>query len=785
MSVGPRRLGKYELSERLGSGGMAEVWKAFDVQLERYVAIKFLHANLQSDPDFMKRFVREAQVMASLHHPNIVRIHDFETFQPEMGNISAYMVMNYVQGQPLSDYLRNTSRLGKFPPAKEIIYLFSCISSAIDYAHQHGMLHRDIKPANILLDQHSPSQHAMGTPMLTDFGIAKLLGASTNTLSGWWLGTPLYISPEQARGKHGDARSDIYSLAVILYEICTGVQPFKGDNPVAVIMQHIDTFPPAPDLINPKITPPLKNVILRGLAKDPAERYPTATSMAQALADAFNLSTPVLSDLSDATASTIDGLSNWDQTQQNVLARTPQFAPAPTAPIIGLPSTLPPTILTTDSGQSDVSRLNNSASNAPNTFTTPVFATPAPYRTANPEQTPAQIAPPPFTPKKERKSRVIISIALSLLLLLGAGLGSSYYLLHQKTASISTPLIVGQVSFMSSQQLSESGSQGIEDEVKIDLHSIPNPAPGKNYYGWLQGYSQTNLEKIRNCAPLISIVSPIPLGPLNVNHGKIDFLYPGNPQHTNLFGIINGVLITQESIQAKLTAPSTDKHDWKYYAAFPQTPTPNSHPPLSALDHLRCILSQNADVNLPVGLDIQFFRNTKSVWEWAREAENSTDASTIHTLAVRILDYLDGSDRAQQDVPGTPLLVDKTAASVPLLDPNSGTTPNSFQHRLNTHLNAIRWSNDPNLTSDMLKLIDQADGSFENVSTWLEQVRQDAKQLLISPLSLSIRKDMETAANYAYNGQINKATNKQLLGVQQIHNNILQLATFNMKLFSQ
>jgi hypothetical protein len=292
-------------------------------------------------------------------------------------------------------------------------------------------------------------------------------------------------------------------------------------------------------------------------------------------------------------------------------------------------------------------------------------------------QTPGQIAPP-FTPKKKRKNRVIISIALSLLLLLGAGLVSSSYLI----------------------------------------------------------------------------------------------------------GIIGGVLITQERIQAKPIAPSTDKHDWKYYAAFPQTLTPNSQPPQSAFDNLRCILSKNAELNLPVGLDIQFFRNTKSVWEWAREAENSTDASTIHTLAVRILDYLDGSGRVQQDVPGSPLLVDETAASVPLLDPNSGTTPNSFPHRINTHLNAIRWSNDPNLTSSMLKLIDQADGSLDSVSTWLEQVRQDAKQLLISPISLSIRKDMETAANYAYNGQINKATNKQLLGVQQIHNDILQLATFNMKFFS-
>src|SRR6266705_835870 len=240
MRIEPRYLGKYELQERLGRGGMGEVWKAFDPQLRRYVAIKVLNADLREEPDFVARFTHEAQLVASLHHPNIVQIHDFQFTDTSDGNSSmAYMVMDYVEGTTLADYIYSTSRKGQYPSAVEIIHLFSSISLAIDHAHRQGMVHRDIKPANILLDQRNTTRNPMGEPILSDFGIAKLLGATTHTLSGWWLGTPLYISPEQAAGTSGNERSDIYSLGIILYEICTGVLPFQGETPAAIMMQHI------------------------------------------------------------------------------------------------------------------------------------------------------------------------------------------------------------------------------------------------------------------------------------------------------------------------------------------------------------------------------------------------------------------------------------------------------------------------------------------------------------------------------------------------------------------
>src|SRR5947199_1834920 len=145
MSTGPRRLGKYELREFLGRGGMAEVWKAFDIHLQRFVAIKIMHADLQNDPDFIKRFEREARIVASMHHPNIVQIHEFEIAQPPVSESTiAYLVMDFVEGPTLADYIAKTSRAGAFPSATEIVHLFMSIGSAVDYAHKKGIVHRNL-----------------------------------------------------------------------------------------------------------------------------------------------------------------------------------------------------------------------------------------------------------------------------------------------------------------------------------------------------------------------------------------------------------------------------------------------------------------------------------------------------------------------------------------------------------------------------------------------------------------------------------------------------------------
>ena len=290
---GSQRLEKYELRERLGYGGVAEVWKAFDTELHRYVAIKLLHTDLQTDPEFSTRFSREARFVAALHHPNIVQIHDFQTtHDPGTNTPIAYMVMDYVEGETLAQYIHRTSRTGQFPPPADIVHLFTSISKAIDYAHQEGMIHRDIKPANILLDKRHTAPDSIGEPILTDFGIARIIGTSSGTMTGMWLGTPRYLSPEQAQGYPGTTRSDIYSLGVILYEICTGVCPFRGESVTALMTQHINATPPSPALINPAIPPLLTATILQALAKDPAERFSSASALTAAVAEAFNLPVP-------------------------------------------------------------------------------------------------------------------------------------------------------------------------------------------------------------------------------------------------------------------------------------------------------------------------------------------------------------------------------------------------------------------------------------------------------------------------------------------------------------
>ena len=323
----PRRLGKYELRERLAHGGQGEVWKAFDPQLRRYVAIKQLHANMQSDPDFTSRFEREGQFIASLHHPNIVKIHDFQLVQdPDSETTTAYMVMDYIEGPMLADYIRNSSRKGQFPAADDIVYIFTAISLAIDYAHKKGMIHRDIKPANIMLDQRSPRGNSIGEPILTDFGIAKLQGGFADTTKV--LGTPLYVSPEQAQGLVGDKRSDLYSLGIILYEMTTGVTPFRGDSLMVILMQHFQDPPTPPALINPNLPPALSEVILKSIAKDPDARFPSASAMTIAVAETLNI--PVPSELRRTTATPDSNRANSYNPLQ------------PSRPLGMAPTSLPP-----------------------------------------------------------------------------------------------------------------------------------------------------------------------------------------------------------------------------------------------------------------------------------------------------------------------------------------------------------------------------------------------------------------------------------------------------------
>src|SRR5437588_1735338 len=284
MGMNQRRLGKYELQEPLGPGAVGEIWKAFNTQQRRYVTIKIIPVNAQTSDDFTPRFYREAQILAELRHPNIVSIQDFHMSQ---SGSEAYIIMDYVEGSSLADYLSTTTHIGKIPPPTEIVRLLAPIADALDYAHKHNIIHGALRPAAILLGKVDATSPSPGEPKLTDFGlnhIQNLLALPPDRLS--------YISPEIAQGYASTNRSDLYSLGVILYEMCTGALPFHGDTSSDILMQHIHGTPTSPALINPHIPPALTAVIMRCLSRDPAARYATATAMVTAVAKALNISLP-------------------------------------------------------------------------------------------------------------------------------------------------------------------------------------------------------------------------------------------------------------------------------------------------------------------------------------------------------------------------------------------------------------------------------------------------------------------------------------------------------------
>ncbi|HLJ81378.1 MAG TPA: serine/threonine-protein kinase, partial [Ktedonobacterales bacterium] len=266
------RLGSYELVRRLGEGGMAQVYLARDIRLGREVAVKVLDARLAERPGFRERFLREARVAAALDHPNIVPLYDFGDTEHLL-----YLVMPFVSGGSLQDVLRRAPL-----SAGEVVTYGSQMTDALEYAHKRGVVHRDVKPANMLL-------HADGRLMLSDFGLAKILGPNSRSAIPRGhpdAGTPEYMAPEQIEGRT-DERSDIYALGVVLYLLLTGHLPFTGSTSTAVMEGHLYRLPEDPRVLNPAVTPAMQAVIVRALAKHSADRYQSAGELGAALLGAL------------------------------------------------------------------------------------------------------------------------------------------------------------------------------------------------------------------------------------------------------------------------------------------------------------------------------------------------------------------------------------------------------------------------------------------------------------------------------------------------------------------
>ncbi len=272
---------RYELGEILGFGGMSEVHKARDTRLHRDVAVKILRADLARDPSFYLRFRREAQNAAALNHPAIVAVYDTGEAETGSGPLP-YIVMEYVDGVTLRDIVHTDGPI----PARRAIEIIADACQALNFSHNHGIIHRDVKPANIMISKSNAVK-------VMDFGIARALADSHSvTQTAAVIGTAQYLSPEQARGDSVDARSDVYSLGCVLYEILTGEPPFVGDSPLAVAYQHVREDPVAPSKRNPAIGPELDAVVLKALAKNPDNRYQTAAEMRADLVRVHNGEAP-------------------------------------------------------------------------------------------------------------------------------------------------------------------------------------------------------------------------------------------------------------------------------------------------------------------------------------------------------------------------------------------------------------------------------------------------------------------------------------------------------------
>jgi eukaryotic-like serine/threonine-protein kinase len=835
MSTHPQRLGKYELLEQLGYGGMAEVRKALDTHLQRLVAIKLLHANLKEDPHFIVRFEREAQLIASLHHPNIVHLHDFQIASSEEEGAIAYMVMEYIEGQTLADYIRTTSGRGNFPSPTEIVQLFTSIGLAVDYAHQQGMIHRDLKPANILLDQRNTTRNPMGEPILTDFGLARLLGTSSATLTATQLSTPLYISPEQVSGYAGNERSDIYSLGIILYEMVTGALPFQGDSPTAVMAQHLTATPPSPALINPSIPASLVTVILRCLAKDPAARFSSASSLAAAIAEALHV--PIPERLSNPTYPL-----DTEDMPTFVTPSPPNLSPgtAPSSPALPLvkTSTPPPASRGASSssfapsssgGQSTPAvAMGSGPGAAPPAFSTgqsTPLAAPQSYPAAassgqappaptsggipgsgsftpaqSPPGTPPLFVPAPSPPPTRQRSWLLFGLIALIILLLGGSLGAYLLLLHPGGGVPSPGAIAGHAFYASSGQLAD-GAQGIADQLQVDLQNVQAPPAGKSYYLWLLADKDTT--------PKPDLLVPPPIHPpiLLTNNlplqrnGTVHYNYPGDAQHNNLLSATSRLLITLEGAGKNPASPSTDRSTWVYYAELPQALIPKDPTGLRGLDHIRHLYYNENHLKVLAlygGLDIWVLRNTEKILEWSTSARDDFDGTTsnyglMHDLFTSILDYLDGTANVYLDVPpGTPIKADPSIAKVSLLTVNPAiqqrdldTNPPGDMDHLLLHISQLNRA--PDATPQMHTLSQEIAVAIGNAKAWLQQVRVDAKQLfhmtpnqLAQPAARVVLDDLVTQATYAYIGQLDPTTNTVRPAVLQTHYDVQKLATFDI-----
>lgn len=333
---------KYRLESLLGQGGMGSVYRAHDLTLDRPVAIKVLHPQLATQPQFRQRFLLEARAAAQLDHPSIIKIYDFAAREDQY-----YMVMEYVAGRSLAFYLHQLDEQGQILPLREVLSLMAQVADGLAYAHRRGVVHRDIKPDNILiklLDDPERPDEAPLRAVTTDFGLAKLLQGGAQTQTGAFMGTLSYMAPEQTLSQPVDGRADIYAMGVMLFQLATGRLPFDISTPTDAVVKHLQATPPTPQSLRPDLPVAMVQLIEQAMARDPLARFQSADTLAlRVRAVAASLDNAQLASLEAGPA--VNSLLNLSAAAEKT---QPPVAPPPAAPKPRQPAATPHLSLTLD-----------------------------------------------------------------------------------------------------------------------------------------------------------------------------------------------------------------------------------------------------------------------------------------------------------------------------------------------------------------------------------------------------------------------------------------------------
>ncbi|HLZ58396.1 MAG TPA: protein kinase [Ktedonosporobacter sp.] len=799
MNATPRHLGKYELQQQLGRGSVGEVWKAYDTELRRDVAIKILHTDLQSDPHFLTRFTTEGATIASLHHSNIVQVHDAAiTRSPESNETTAYIVMDYIEGKTLADFISATSHQGEFPPVAQIVYLFTSLCVAVDYAHQNGVIHGNIKPENILLNQRDHSRFQAGEPLLTDFGFPLILDNTTG------VGTPHYMSPEQAQGDAPNKRSDIYALGVALYEICTGVKPFRDESSVAVMMQHINTLPTPPILINSHIPPALSEVILRAMAKETATRFALASLLAAAIADACSMQplpritaaqggegeySPYHPMRLGAQASIlgvsqplINDIYASAETTGQPTRMSPHIPEAP-RPIVSAP--LPPLTGAPNWSASALPTVANTMAVSPTTYKIPATPPPVQESPANiPSRISAPLQPGPFSVAAQATGammpvqnnpqgmtsgpRVSLSPRTSVPLPPLPAPGPIY----AQGPMVAPPMIAPPPPFRGKARQSFRDTPILIIIISLVLLLViiigaifainkgqPNQTAMLGHVFFqddaLGHEDQLRLEMPNVAAPpngtsyfawlKTTDQQSLPLGQLTLKNGNISFLYPGDNKHTNLLSIAQGVFITQETTDSN---PHTPANKMVYQALFTT----------ATFQYIKNILYSTPNFPDNRGVISGLLETIKSMNDKAGSVVDTMQGNHDYDLSrrqtVRIIEMIDGTSFAQSNN-------DLPANDPPLLHVQLGLlsspTQQGYIDTLATQIDQLKQTAANN--SSLLQHIQNIQNAINDLRDWVQKIRSYAVQILKAvdlrdPAIISVALQLKQTAADSYTGHV-------------------------------